>query len=167
MSAFQALDVARAAGIEVRLDGEQLELSASREPPPEVMDMLRRHKLSIVALLDPDRPWGAVEWLAYFDERAGIAEYDGGLPRAEAEKRAYDFCISEWLRRTAVISAPGPCPVCGGADCPNDPLLAIGIMGGQTWLHLGCVNAWCGTRRAEAVAALDAMGIRCPEGGPT
>ena len=165
MSAFKALDAAWAAGIEVRLDGDQLELSASREPSPELLDMLRRHKLSIVAILDPGQPWGPDDWLAYFDERAGIAEYDGGLPRAEAEKRAYDYCISECLGRTAVMSAPGLCPVCGRLDGPNDPLLAIGIVGGQTWLHLGCVNVWSGTRRAEAVAALDAMGIRCPEGG--
>jgi hypothetical protein len=167
MSAFQALDVARAAGIEVRLAGKQLELSASREPPPDVLDMLRRHKLSIVAILDPTQPWDPVEWLAYFDERAGIAEFDGGLPRAEAEERAYGCCITEWLSRTAVISAPGPCPVCGGSDGPSDPLLAIGIVGGRTWLHLGCVKVWCCIRRAKAVAAFDAMGIRSPDGCTT
>jgi len=25
--------------------------------------------------------WSAEDWQAFFDERAGVAEYDGGLPR--------------------------------------------------------------------------------------
>ena len=68
------------------------------------------------------------DWRAFFDEHVGIAEVDGGLPRPAAEARAFDCCVAEWLYRTAVISAPGPCPICGDADRPNDPLLAIGIV---------------------------------------
>ena len=29
--------------------------------------------------------WTEEDWQALFDERAGIMEFDGGLPRAEAE----------------------------------------------------------------------------------
>jgi hypothetical protein len=29
------------------------------------------------------------DWQAYFDERAGIREFDSGLPRSEAELRAF------------------------------------------------------------------------------
>ena len=109
-------------------------------------------------------PSGAKDWRAFFDEQVGIAEFDDGLSRPAAEARAFDCCVAEWLYRTAVISAPGPCPICGDTDRPNDPLLAIGIIGGRYWLHLGCVKAWCTARKAEAVAALAAMGIRSPEG---
>jgi CheY-like chemotaxis protein len=35
-----------------------------------------------------DLYWGE-DWQVYFDERAGIVEFDGGLPRAEAEAQAY------------------------------------------------------------------------------
>lgn len=43
-----------------------------------------RHKPGIVALLRPGRDgWSADDWLAFFDERAGIAEFDGESPRAE------------------------------------------------------------------------------------
>jgi hypothetical protein len=164
MSAFKALDAARAARIEVRLDGKDLALSGASEPPANVLKMLRRHKRSIVALLErpiegPPQPWNRADWRAFYDEQVAIAEHYGELPRAEAESRAFRACIAEWLWRTAVVSPPGPCPVCGDADQPNGPLLAIGIIGGRTWLHKGCVKAWCAGRKAEAVAALSAMNI--------
>jgi hypothetical protein len=166
MSAFHALDLARAAGIEVRLDGKDLILSGAGEPPAGILEMLRQHKRSIVALLQrpvegpvqPPQSWDQADWRAFYDEQIGIAERDG-LRRAEADARAFRSCVAEWLWRTAVVSAPGPCPVCGDADRPNDPLLAIGIIGGRAWLHNGCAKAWCAGRKAEAVAALSAMNI--------
>ena len=43
-----------------------------------------------------------------------IAEYDGGLSRAEAEKRAFKHCVAEWLYRNPVTSdADDGCLVCG------------------------------------------------------
>ena len=51
MSAYHALDAARAAGIEVQLDGNDLVLSGASAPPTDVLDKLRKYKLSIVALL--------------------------------------------------------------------------------------------------------------------
>jgi hypothetical protein len=111
--------------------------------------------------------WSTDDWQAFFDERVGIAEFDGGLPRLAAEARAHDCCVAEWLYRTAVITAPGPCPICDDADRPNDPLLPIGIVGGRVWLHIGCVKAWCTARKAEAVVALASMGIRRPGGSST
>jgi hypothetical protein len=41
------------------------------------------------------------DWQAYFDERAGIREFDGGLPRPEAER----------LAREDVTAALGPEPL--------------------------------------------------------
>jgi hypothetical protein len=32
--------------------------------------------------------WDSGDWLVWFNERAGILEYDEGLPRAEAERIA-------------------------------------------------------------------------------
>jgi len=55
-----------------------------------------------VALLRTGRDsWSGEDWRAFFDERAGIAEFDGGLPRLEAEARAYACCVAEWLNRKA------------------------------------------------------------------
>ena len=124
MSAFRALDAARAAGIEVQLDGKDLVLSGASAPPTDVLDKLRKYKLSIVALLQkppvprdtlqPTQPWDPDDWRAFYDEQVRIAEYDG-LSRPAAEARAYDCCVAEWLWSHFGISAPGPCPICGDA----------------------------------------------------
>ena len=53
MSAVEALKAARAAGIELALDGDVLALSAAFAPPAAVLDALSRHKAEVVALLRP------------------------------------------------------------------------------------------------------------------
>ena len=61
-------------------------------PPDAVSHLLASHKTEIMALLRPGLDgWSAQDWQAYFDERAGIVEFDGGLPRAEAEAQAFAF----------------------------------------------------------------------------
>jgi hypothetical protein len=90
MSACRALEMARIAGVEIRLDGSDLLLKASSKPPAEVMDALSQHKAEIVTILRPGRDgWSAENWGIFFDQRAAIAEFNGGLPRAEAEARAF------------------------------------------------------------------------------
>jgi hypothetical protein len=161
MSAPYALKTARALGIRVRLDGDDLELEASAPPPPTVLDLLSRHKVGILRLLRPanDR-WSPEDWQVFFDERAGIAEFDGGLPRAEAERHAFACCITEWLNRNPTPSAPGRCLACGG-ERSSDPLLPFGSeTRGHAWLHRACWPAWCRAREAEAIAGLTSMGIR-------
>ena len=91
MSAVQALKAARDAGVRIGIDGDALTLEADAAPPPEVLDQLRRHKAGIIALLRPTGGcWSEENWQAYFDERAGIREFDGGLSRGEAEERALE-----------------------------------------------------------------------------
>ena len=164
MSAAEALKAARAAGVELRLDGDDLVLEASAPPPAAVLDLLSRHKPGIVALLRPGRDgWSAEDWQVFFDERAGIAEFDGGLPRPEAEARAFACCVVEWLNRNPVRSPPGRCLACGGGDHAHDPLLPFGVEPtGHAWLHSRCWPAWRAAGKAEAVAALAAMGIAPP-----
>jgi hypothetical protein len=161
MTAAQFLKTARAAGLELEVDGAQLALKAATKPPAEVLEALSRNKTEIIALLrrGPDG-WSAEDWLAFFDERAGIAEFDGGLPRQEAEARAYICCITEWLNRNFVHSPPGRCLLCGEIEHASDPLLPIGTEHiGHAWLHSRCWPAWHASRRAEAAAALAKMGI--------
>ena len=161
MSAAEALKAARAAGIELGIDGDDLVLQASAPPPPAVLDLLSRHKAGIVALLRPvDGGWSAEDWRVFFDERAAIAEFDGGLLRTEAEAHAFACCVVEWLNRNFVRSPPGRCPGCGGGEQAHDPLLPFGTEpAGHAWLHSRCWPAWHDGRKAEAVAALAAMGI--------
>ena len=54
MSATEALKVARAAGIRLGVDGDDLVLEASTPPPPSVVDGLKKFKTDIIALLTPE-----------------------------------------------------------------------------------------------------------------
>src|SRR5262245_6223481 len=108
-----------------------------------------------------------VDWRGFFDERAGIAEHDSGLPREEAEARALDCCVAEWLLRTPIGSSPDRCLECGKSARIDELLLAIGVVGARlAWLHRDCVPAWHSTRKAAAVSALSAMNIVVPAGVP-
>jgi hypothetical protein len=80
MSAVPALRVARAAGIEFGLDGDDLLLQAAAPPPASILDLLSANKPAIVALLrQSDSSRTAI------DERAAIIADNVGLPRAWAE----------------------------------------------------------------------------------
>jgi hypothetical protein len=129
--------------------------------------ILRKRKSDIVDYLNArysepsvNSRWATEDWLALYDERAAIAEFDGGLPRAQAEAAALACCIVDWLSRNPVRSPPGRCLTCCGGDHGSDPLLPFGIeTTGHAWLHSRCWPSWLARRRIEAVAALRAMGI--------
>jgi hypothetical protein len=96
MSAADAVKIARAGGVEVALDGDDLSLKAASEPPAAILDELRRHKTEIIAMLRPGRDrWSAEDWRSYFEERAAVAEFDGGLLRTDAEDQKFECCIVE------------------------------------------------------------------------
>ena len=151
MSAAEALAAARTSGIRVELDGDDLVLAAPVPPPTAVLDLMSRHKRHIVALLRPDRDgWSAEDWRMLFEERAGIAEFDGGLPRDQAEAGAFACCVSEWLSR-GPFGSPRHCQGCGRGGTSDSPLLRLDE--GHAWLHAGCRPVWQARRKAEAVAA--------------
>jgi hypothetical protein len=104
--------------------------------------------------------WSADDWRIFFDERAGIAEYDGGLPRAEAEARSFACCVTEWINRNPTPSTPGRCQTCGGGQRSCDPLLRFGIDAiGHAGVHRACWSEWYQAREIEAIAALASMGL--------
>jgi hypothetical protein len=160
MSAVEALKVARAAGIRLRIDGDDLLLEAAVPPPAPVLDYLSRYKADVVRTLrSAEDGWSAEDWQIFFDERAGIAEFDGGLPRSDAEAQAFACCIVEWLNRNPARSPPGRCLGCGDHEHGHDPLLPYGVEPtGYAWLHSRCWEAWYAARKREAIAALKAMG---------
>jgi hypothetical protein len=121
---------------------------------------LRQSKAEIVLLLRPGGDgWSVEDWQVFLDERAGIAEFDGSLPRLEAEARAFACCVVEWLKRNFVRSPPGRCLACRGGDQARDPLLPHGIEPTRrAGLHSRCWPAWHAGRKSEAVAALAAIG---------
>ena len=92
MSAAAVLRAARAAGVELAIDGNDLLLDAATMPPASVVDALRRHKAEVVAMLRPGRDgWSAEDWRSFFEERAAITEFDGGPSRTEAEVHGFSW----------------------------------------------------------------------------
>jgi hypothetical protein len=157
VNAAETLQAARAAGLTVGSDGGDLVLAAAAPPTSVLLDALSRHKSAILALLR-----SAEDWQVLFDERAGIAEHDGCLPRKVAEAQALDYCVAEWMNLNPTSSPPGCCAQCGTGDHPADPLLPIKTTG-QVRLHSACRTAWEEGRRRKAIAALARMEIRFPK----
>ncbi len=103
--------------------------------------------------------WSETDWRAFYNERAGIAEHLGEVSRADAEARAFECTAVSWLNsHPAPDTGPDKCAHCGGAIDDGD---ALPFLNGarHAWLHQGCHCAWMERRRADAVAALEAMGI--------
>jgi hypothetical protein len=99
MSAAEVLKAARLAGIELKVDGGDLVLEAISSPPATILDQLSRHKAGIVAALRTGSDgWSVEDWHVFFDERAGIAEFDGALSRAQADAQAFSECVAEWVQ---------------------------------------------------------------------
>ena len=161
MSAAEAIMAARAAGVRLEIDGDDLVLEAPGPPPDTVLDLLSRHKPDIVALLRPGRDgWTAKDWQALFDERAAVAEFDGGIARAEAEARALNYCVIEWLNCHPALSSSDRCCWCGGTEREDNVLLPFGVdADGHAWLHSACWRPWHEQRKLQAASALSAMGI--------
>jgi hypothetical protein len=164
MSAAEALRAAHAAGVRITVDGDDLMLEAAIPLSAAVLDDLSRYKSEIVMLLRPCRgSWSAEDWSPFFQERAGIAEFERGLSRAESKGHAFTCCVAEWLNRHPMRSLPDHCYGCGEVDRAGDPLLPFGTEDiGHTWLHSSCWPSWLADRRAEAEAALRARGIARP-----
>jgi hypothetical protein len=100
------------------------------------------------------------DWRVFFDERVEICKLGGLLPREQAEARAFDWCVAEWLNRNFMCSPPESCFGCGGDEQPRDPLLPFGIgIDDSVWLHSRCQPAWYAGRKAEAISELVNMGI--------
>jgi hypothetical protein len=132
-------------------NGEELVLAPASTAPARVGGVSRNAGTE---------PWSPEDWRAFFDERAGIAEFDDGLLRSEAEVHAFAGSVNEWMNRNPVTSPPGRCLACGDCEYGYDPLLPYGVEPtGHAWLHSRCWEAWHAARKGEAVAALKAMGI--------
>jgi hypothetical protein len=89
VTALAVLAEAMAAGLALRAEEARLHWRASTPPGPEFLTRLRRYKADLLELL------------AEVDERAGILEFDGGVPREQAEAQA----LAEVLTRVEARAA--------------------------------------------------------------
>jgi hypothetical protein len=163
MNAAEALRMANETGVQLSVEGNSLVLDAKKRPPDEILNALRRHKAEILALLAAsDDAWSTEDWKAIFDERASIAEFDGRLPRAQAEAQAFECCVLEWLKRhPAGPSSPGRCVCCGQGRQSEKSVVPFEINTRErTWLYSLCCEVWHRDRRMKAEEALSALGLK-------
>ena len=143
MSAAEALKAARAAGIQLGIDGDDLVLEAAVPPPPAVIDLLSSHKASIVALLRPaEDGWSAEDRQVLFDERAAIIEFDGGASRTWAEA----------LARLDPASPPGDIPPKRWLQFIDD----CGMFLDDGWAG-PCRRGWAGSRSTCSAATAPSL----------
>ena len=168
MNAAEVIMEAQAVGIQIWIDGDDLALKAEAQPLPGILELLSRNKPAILNWLRPGADgWSAKDWRNYFDRHANFAELNRGLPRVQAEARALNCCIGEWLTRNPIRSRPGRCELCGDSKGLLLPFLTGSSLKnpGHTWLHQNCSRAWHQAHRSKAVSALLAMGVVEPMTG--
>lgn len=146
MSASEALLAASRAGVRVSAADGRLLLEAPAEPPAEVIDLLARNKADLLRLLrEPD--WDAADWIAFFEERAGVLEFDQGLSRGAAELLAFEQCIERWIIEHPPRSSDR-CAECGQLESHAVVVPPAEVPTG--WVHAGCWPAWIERQRSTA-----------------
>jgi hypothetical protein len=152
MNASEALNAVRAAGVNIKVEGDDLVLEAAAPPPSAVLEALSYHKVSVVALLrSVTIGRSAEDWRVLFEERIKVFQRDAGPQRDLAEAKALAACIATWLNKNPVTSPAGRCIVCGRGDRPNDVVLPYGTTPpGAAWLHGTCWSIWSRERWDQA-----------------
>ena len=95
MTVSELLKTLKKRGIDLKPEGDSLRYRAPAGAlTPALRKALATHKAEVLAHLrgTAELPAAVADWPAdwreRFEERAGIMEYDGRLPRPEAERRA-------------------------------------------------------------------------------
>ncbi len=151
MSVFRKFDLSL-----IPSAGERVRVAQVAKPAQETQ------RCAIFATCAGGEHADAEDWQAHFNERAGIAEHDGGLSRTDAEQQAFECCVVEWLwRNPPPTRGPMWCANCGEplGEIGRDGLPYLTGDGGHVWLHSGCHGDWTARRRAEAVTALAILGL--------
>jgi len=151
-------------GVTLAADGSRLVVDGPADAlTDDFICQLQEHKAELLSLLQPpeDGRWQAADWQAYFDERAGIREHDGSLPRAEAERLALEDATAQWLRlNPAPASDPRyGCVHCGLGEQPGNTFLPVLAPGGHTWVHDACWERWRAVRVQQAWIELEKAGL--------
>ena len=164
MSAAQTLAAAHAAGVRLGLDGADLLIESDREPPPQLLDALRRDKPEILALLRT-RDTGEVSPPATATQSPNLH----GLTLAELEEAAGedwpevrdDPAMLEALAHAVVTRHQrerGECPPHWTEHCECAGCGPVYLWPGSTARVLGC--PWC-FNRAEGRPIPRPVAVTC------
>lgn len=151
-AALQLLSELRRREITIALQGEKLTLTAYEPPPERLLQALKDQRDALAFLITPDASgWTPEDWQGYFEERAGIRQFEGGFERNEAERLAFEDCVAEWLTRNPERNKPTRCAACADGEQQNEPLVPFGTqIFGHSWLHHRCWLSWYDARKQKA-----------------
>ncbi len=157
------LDLTRQ-GVVLEVRGGRLVVEGPSQPLTDTcVERLRALKGELIRILDLSGTarWDADDYQAFFDERAGVLEFEAGLACVEAERRAFSEIAQQWLSQNpAPATFPrGGCVHCLDDDQRGNPLLPVLAAGGHTFLHDRCLDAWRTFRREQAETALRQLGV--------
>jgi hypothetical protein len=140
-------------GATVEPAGNRLILRAgSTAIPATLVNRVREAKADLIAMLAPRKDRGVIR------EKQ---EHVGKSADQQFKHRTLEACIVEWLNQHPAPSMPERCARCGKPESPSAVVRPFGTEPGiHTWLHAECWPAWHQARRADAIAALRAKGIR-------
>lgn len=168
MSAAEVLHAARAAGLHLALDGDDLVLESEDPPARDVLNLVRSHKAEIIAEMNSpsagnqDIYRAVVDWHGWYEERAAIRQFDGGHTRDEAERLAWSEAEDRWHRTHGERIARN---LCAGCRRPIGLSKALDLIDGSH-VHVNNENTCLirhGERwRGQATRALVALGLRPP-----
>ena len=140
-------------GATVEPAGDRLILRAgSTAIPATLVSRVREAKADLIAILAPRKDRGVIR-----DKQ----EHVGKSADQQFKHRTLEADIVDWLNQHPAPSRPGRCAWCGKSESPGAVVLPFGTEPGtHAWVHAECWHAWYAGRKADAVAALTAMGIR-------
>jgi hypothetical protein len=99
VTAAAVLAEARAAGVRLHATPEGELHWRCRGPLPErLRQLLAAHKPELLALMREEGDRLNTEWLELWEERSAIMEYDGKLPREQAEAQALADVLRQMRR---------------------------------------------------------------------
>jgi len=120
-------DIRRCGGNVSLVAPDRLRVSAPSDLLPEFAARVRAVKPDLLLALaktddaKPAKGWDAMDWKAYYEERAAIRQYDGELPRLQAEELAWRDMI-KMMQGGSSIGWP-PALVKLGITPPSAPLV--------------------------------------------
>jgi hypothetical protein len=108
MGAADILKALAADGVALRLaDSGSVKVAGAPSAIDRWLPTIREHKPEILALLRDAAPFDPESW----EERAGIAEFDGGLSREDAEALAWQEDDRRRCQHCLNLSKVGTCTV--------------------------------------------------------
>ena len=169
-TARELIRAATEAGAKIQVSGDKLTVTAPRPLTPEMVEELRAAKAEILKLLGAEPsdvhsfPAEVAWWRRHFTIRTIHWELSGARTNVEAERLAYGELLNEWRKSHG---RRWPVWQCAGCDEPIGGVSALSLSY-ENRVHFDeereCLIRFGQRCRSEAVAGLQALGLKPPEG---